>query len=243
MQSTNRSAKDFIPEDFVDSKLRRHGIEQVGEIMSELCGPTQRTRTSYARAASSFFLGLLAAHLGGCALSGSGPPSDAQSVASPQFELRRVIEVAGRQGVSTDGEHYFVSSSTALFSYSKSGELLASNEEALKPLPFAANHIGDISHHGGEIFAAVEYFLDGAGRDLQIAVYDADSLEFRRSIAMDPDSRQVEASAVSVDAEQGLLWVTDWVDGRYLYRYSLDGSGYRGRLVCASSGFSIYRYE
>ena len=52
-----------------------------------------------------------------------------------------VIEVAGRQGVATDGESYFVSGNTALYRYSKSGDLLASNEDALDGLPLSANHI------------------------------------------------------------------------------------------------------
>ncbi len=41
-----------------------------------------------------------------------------------EYELVRVLEVAGRQGIATDGRRYFVSGSKALYVYSKQGELL-----------------------------------------------------------------------------------------------------------------------
>jgi len=148
----------------------------------------------------------------------------------PVFELRRVLEVAGRQGVATDGTHYFVSGSTALYRYSKDGELLLANEEALADLDKPANHIGDIDVHQGELYAGIEWFEDGQGRDIQIAIYDADSLEYLRSFDWKPESGQVEVSAVVVDPDHGLLWMTDWVDGRYVYRYDLVTGEYRGKL-------------
>ncbi len=40
------------------------------------------------------------------------------------YELLKVLDVAGRQGVATDGKHYFVSGSTQLYTYSKDGTLL-----------------------------------------------------------------------------------------------------------------------
>jgi len=45
------------------------------------------------------------------------------------FELIRVIEVDGRQGVAVDENRYYVSSSAALYVYDKDGELLLSNDE------------------------------------------------------------------------------------------------------------------
>jgi hypothetical protein len=141
-----------------------------------------------------------------------------------------VLEVAGRQGVATDGKHYFVSGSKALYVYSKEGRLINSNEEPFSKLEKSANHLGDISLHNGELFAGIEWFEDGRGRDIQIAVYDADTLQFKRSIPWQPDSGQVEVSALAVDAANGLIWMTDWVNGNYLYRYDLDTGRYRGKL-------------
>lgn len=146
------------------------------------------------------------------------------------FELQRVIEVAGRQGVATDGVHYYLSGSTELYKYSKLGELLSANEEALVGLDKPANHIGDIDVFQGELYAGIEWFEDGQGRDIQIAVYDAETLQYRRSFDWDPESGQVEVSAVVVDPDNGLVWMTDWVNGRYVYRYDLETGRYRGKL-------------
>jgi hypothetical protein len=156
--------------------------------------------------------------------------SDALRPEPPGYELLRVIEVAGRQGVATDGERYFVSGNTSLYVYSKSGELLVGNEAALQDLPRAGNHIGDIDVHNGELYAGVEFFEDGQGKDIQIAVYDAVTLRYRRSIPWEPASGQVEVSGVAIDAADNSIWLSDWVNGRYLYRYELDSGAYAARL-------------
>ena len=150
--------------------------------------------------------------------------------ARPACRLLRVIEVEGRQGVATDGELYFVSGSTELFVYSKTGELLAANRDPFTSLEKPANHIGDIDVFAGEVYAGIENFVDGQSADIQVAIYDAETLEYRRSIAWEPESGQVEVSAVAVDAESNAIWMTDWVNGRYLYRYDLDTGRYVGRL-------------
>ena len=146
------------------------------------------------------------------------------------YELLRVLEVEGRQGIATDGQRYFVSGSTALFVYSKDGELAAKNEEPFADLEKPANHIGDISAHGGELFAGIEWFIDGRGQDIQIAVYDAETLKYKRSVHWEPASGQVEVSALAVDAANGLVWMTDWVDGTYIYRYDMAAETYSGKL-------------
>jgi len=150
--------------------------------------------------------------------------------ASVDYELVRVLEVEGRQGVATDGKRYYVSGSTAFYVYSKDGELLASNEEPFADLEKPANHIGDISIHDGELFAGIEWFVDGRGQDIQIAVYDAATLRYKRAVSWDPGSGQVEVSALTVDAANGLVWMTDWVSGRYVYRYDMATESYAGKL-------------
>lgn len=146
------------------------------------------------------------------------------------YQLLRVIEVDGRQGVATDGEFYYVSGSKALYRYSKDGDLLSSNTSALEGLPATANHIGDISVHNGEIYAGVEFFEDGRSKNIQIAIYDGESLGYKRAISWEPESGQVEVSAITVDAKRDAIWMTDWVNGRYLYRYALTSGKYAGKL-------------
>ena len=147
-----------------------------------------------------------------------------------EYRLVRVLEVAGRQGIATDGDRYYVSGSTALYVYSKEGELLAANEEPFVDLAKPANHIGDISVHDGELFAGIEWFSDGRGTDIQIAVYDAETLRYKKSVDWKPESGQVEVSAVAVDAANGLVWMTDWVNGTHVYRYDMATGSYAGKL-------------
>ena len=146
------------------------------------------------------------------------------------YELKRVFEVEGRQGIATDGHRYFVSGSKALYAYSKDGNLELRNEDPFARLEKEANHIGDISVHDGEIYAGIEWFDSGKASNIQIAIYDAETLEFRRSIDWNPDSGQVEVSGVAVDPVRSAIWLTDWTNGRYLYRYDLSTGTYVGRL-------------
>ncbi|QDU74332.1 hypothetical protein Pan97_13390 [Bremerella volcania] len=150
--------------------------------------------------------------------------------AAETFELVRVLEVTGRQGIATDGERYFVSGSQALHIYSKEGKLLKSNEDPFTGLEKRANHFGDISEHNGELFTGIEWFEEGRGKDIQIAVYDANTLKFKRSFPWNPESGQVEVSALAVDEANGLVWMTDWVNGNYVYRYKLSDGEYAGKL-------------
>jgi len=164
----------------------------------------------------------------GCTCPPSSSPTNDDR--SDGYRLLRILEVDGRQGIATDGERYFNSGSTALYVYSKDGELLAENTEPFFDLVKPANHIGDISVHDGELFAGIEWFEDGRGTDIQIAVYDAETLRFKKSVDWNPDSGQVEVSALAVDAENGSVWMTDWVDGTYVYRYDLATDTYVARL-------------
>ena len=146
------------------------------------------------------------------------------------YKLHKVLEVAGRQGVATDGKRYFVSGSQALYVYSKDGNLLKSNDKPFTDLNKPGNHFGDISVHNGELYTGIEWFEDGRGRDIQIAIYDAETLKFKRSFPWNPDSGQVEVSALTVDAKNGLVWMTDWVNGTYVYKYDLASGRYKGKL-------------
>ncbi len=148
----------------------------------------------------------------------------------PTYVLKAVLEVKGRQGVATDGERYYVSGSTALYVYAKDGTLLLANETPFEDLEQEANHIGDISVHDGELYAGIELFEDGVGSNIQVAVYDAEALTFVRSIPWNPDSGQVEVSAVAVDPAGGSIWMTDWVRGTHVYRYDLETGAYAGKL-------------
>jgi len=166
--------------------------------------------------------------------SGCGGPGKIRPHSEPTdpggYELLRVFEVAGRQGIACDGERYFNSGSTALYVYSKDGELVAENTEPFLDLEKPANHIGDISVHDGELYAGIEWFSDGRGTGIQIAVYDAETLRYKKSVDWNPESGQVEVSALAVDAANGVVWMTDWVNGTHVYRYDMATDSYAGKL-------------
>lgn len=146
------------------------------------------------------------------------------------YRLKKIIPVEGRQGIAADHNYYYISSSTALFKYDKTGKLIAKNETPFKNLAKKANHFGDIDVHNNEIYTGIEWFVDGVGKDIQIAVYDAETLELKRSLSFDPASGQQEVSGLSIDKERNMAWMTDWVDGKYIYRYDLSTGKYAGKV-------------
>ena len=64
-----------------------------------------------------------------------------------------------------------------------------------------------------------------------MAVFDAGTLEYRRSIPWNPDSGQVECCGLAVDAARGHVWMADWVHGEFLYCYDLATSAYVGKVM------------
>lgn len=146
------------------------------------------------------------------------------------YELAEVMQVAGRQGVATDGKHYYISSSQALFKYTKEGKLVAENKEPFKDYCAECNHLGDIDVYKGEIYAGAEKFAEGRGWKIQIAVYDAESLEFKRTIPWNDESGQAEVSSMTVDPVRQIAWMSDWTDGKYLYQYDLTTGKFIGKL-------------
>lgn len=147
-----------------------------------------------------------------------------------EYALDTVIEVNGRQGIASDGKFYYVSSSTALYKYTKDGTLVASNEEPFNQLKLEANHFGDIDVYDGNIYTGIETFIDGVGKNIQVAVYDANTLNYKYSIDWNEASGQVEVCGLAVDREHNRVWMADWVQGHELYCYDLDSKQYVGKV-------------
>lgn len=170
------------------------------------------------------FLGALS-----CAAPAQAEPRLANQQAKYEYTRIDSIEVKGRQGVASDGNYYYVSGSKALYKYDKSGKLLLANEKPFEGYPIAANHIGGIDVFNGEIFVSAENFMDGVGKDIQIAIHDADTLKLKRTFSFEPSSGQQEVSGICVDTDKRTVWMVSWVgeeSGRYIYEYSLDSGKY-----------------
>lgn len=152
------------------------------------------------------------------------------------YTLKDAFEVKGRQGIATDGEFYYVSGSKAIYKYDKTGKLVASNENPFEGYAIPSNHIGDIDVFDGELFISAENFMDGVGKDIQIAIHDAKTLKFKRTFKFEPSSGQEEVSGICVDRDKRTVWMCSWVgeeSGRYLYEYSLDTGKYLRKVHIA----------
>ena len=92
------------------------------------------------------------------------------------------------------------------------------------------NHFGDINYYNGKLFTGVEWFEDGRGQDISNILYDPDTLNATETFPWNEDSGQVEASAIAVDADNELVWMTDWVESNYIYAYNLEDGEYVDKL-------------
>ena len=155
------------------------------------------------------------------------------SESAVRYELAEVHPVMGRQGVCAEKGCYWVSGSGTLEKYDSSWELVAENTEPFKGYTLEVNHIGDIDVYDNELYLGVEYFMDGEGKNIQVAVYDGDTLELKRVFPFRSDTGQLECSGIAVDPDSRTVYMTSWVDDEssgYLYMYDLDSGDYKGKL-------------
>lgn len=156
----------------------------------------------------------------------------AKVTSSARYELTGSAEVDGRQGVAAEGKLRWVSGSTTLSRYDAEWNLLATNTDPFsKGYELEVNHIGDIDVYNGEIYCGVELFLDGVASNIQIAVYDGQTLELSRSFNFEPASGQDECSGIAVNPDEGTVVMCSWTStGSHLYRYDLKTGAYLGKV-------------
>ncbi len=150
------------------------------------------------------------------------------------YEVTGSHEVNGRQGVCAEGDYYWVSGSKTLAKYDKDWKLVAENKVPFKTgYELEANHIGDIDVYNNELYIGAEYFMDGVGKNIQIAVYDGDTLELKRVFPFEAKSGQLECSGIAVNPDDKVVSMCSWVgeeSGRYLYNYELESGKYIGKV-------------
>lgn len=148
-----------------------------------------------------------------------------------QYRLKKVLPVAGRQGIAIDDKYYYVSDTRVIYKYDKQGNLVAKNDKPFQH-PEIANHFGDIDIYNGEIYCGIEKFEYGRGYNIAVSVYDAETLKWKRDLPWAPESGQVEVSGLAVDRERNMVWMSDWVDSRYVYCYDLETGKYYTKMQC-----------
>ena len=152
---------------------------------------------------------------------------------SIKYERVDIHPVAGRQGVCTNHDNYWVSGSGTLSKYDRDWNLVAENTDPFEGYELEVNHIGDIDVYDNELYLGVEYFMDGEGKNIQVAVYDADTLKLKRVFPFRQDTGQLECSGIAVDPDSRTVYMTSWIDDKsseYLYMYDLDTGDYKGKL-------------
>ena len=153
-----------------------------------------------------------------------------------EYKLKKVVEVPGRQGIAVDSAYYYVSDTKGLYKYDKDWNLVASNLQPFQH-PEIANHFGDIDVWNGEIYCGIEKFEYGRGYNIAVSIYDANTLEWKRDLPWRPESGQVEVSGIAVDRDRNMVWMSDWVDSRYVYCYDLAMGEYRTKMQCAPTPY------
>ena len=146
---------------------------------------------------------------------------------------KEVVEVDGRQGVCCDGKNYWVSGSATLAKYDMDWNLVEINRNPFKDFEKKVNHIGDIDVYRNELYIGAEYFNGSTGSNIQIAVFDADTLEMKRTFPFEEESGQTECSGIAVNPDTKTVWMCSWAEGesgRYLYRYDLNSGDYLGKV-------------
>ncbi|MCR5793911.1 MAG: hypothetical protein K6G61_01015 [Solobacterium sp.] len=149
------------------------------------------------------------------------------------YERKSVHEVNGRQGICTEDGYYWVSGSASLTKYDHDWNVVAENTDPFKSYELEVNHIGDIDVYNNELYLGVEYFMDGEGKNIQVAVYDGDTLELKRVFPFRADTGQLECSGIAVDPDSKTVYMSSWIDddsSKYLYRYDLNTGYYKGKL-------------
>ena len=153
---------------------------------------------------------------------------------TPDYSLKSIYQVNGRQGICVEGDRYWVSGSTTLTRYDNEWNITAENSDPFKGYELEVNHIGDIDVYNNELYLGVEYFMDGVGKNIQVAVYDGDTLELKRVFPFREDTGQKECAGIAVDPDSRTVYMVSWIDdesSNFIYMYDLDSGDYKGKLL------------
>lgn len=171
--------------------------------------------------------------LSACAPTGETVETQSSEPSARTYTLSSVHQVNGRQGVCAEGNYYWVSGSTTLTKYDENWNVIAENTDPFKGYELEVNHIGDIDVYQNELYLGVEYFMDGIGKNIQVAVYDGDTLELKRVFPFSDSTGQLECAGIAVDPDSRTVYMISWIDdesSNYLYMYDLDTGDFKGKL-------------
>jgi len=135
-------------------------------------------------------------------------------------------EFAGNphQGIATDSTGRVITIDTNHYRRYDAADLttlLAENTDPAASTGIAGvTHSGDGCIIGNELFIPIEADFVSPFDNQHIAVFDADTLAFKRSYDITANAHEV--SGIAYDGTN--LWISDWTDGTVLRKYSLTGT-------------------
>lgn len=135
------------------------------------------------------------------------------------------------QGITTDGEYYYVSGSITALNLTSLAKISVEDmkiaERNVNPLPEKCtdrgnNHIGGISYYNGKIYAPVE---GGDECYACIVVFDCETLESTGEIYDLPNELYDDGVPwCAVDTKTGYLYASKWNDIETIYVYDINDS-------------------
>lgn len=135
------------------------------------------------------------------------------------------------QGITTDGEYYYVSGSITALNLTSLAKISVEDmkiaERNVNPLPEKCtdrgnNHIGGISYYDGKIYAPVE---GGDECYACIVVFDCETLEPTGEIYDLPNELYDDGVPwCAVDTKTGYLYASKWNDIETIYVYDINDS-------------------
>ena len=167
----------------------------------------------------------------------------AQSEGSRSYVLNRVTDVSGLHGIGYDGESYYVNGNETIGKLDADWQVTALLEDPFKGLAKEADTVIDLDVVGGEIYAGVQKSGDGSATNLQIAVYDAETLKLKRFGELDAESGQSDIAGITVDTDNKCIWLSS-SKGRYIYAYATDTGAFLRKVALdgAPAGISGIAY-
>lgn len=138
-------------------------------------------------------------------------------------DMHTAIYGTPHQGVAVDGDHIIGIDTNELIRVAKTDITTAvvtnSNPIGQSGL-LNVNHVGDGCIVNGELFVPIESYPAGNYVNQYIAVFDAVTLQFKRSY----DISQQNHEASSIAYRNNKLYITDFVGGNNIYVYNMDGT-------------------
>lgn len=163
------------------------------------------------------------------------------SGAADFFELIETssTDLNSRQGVCSDGTHYYTTGTNAIYKWDADWNLVTSTTDPIGDTGLSGtlglNHVGDPDVKDGRLYVPIErYPLSGGQYNAHIAVFDPSDLSFIE--AFDISTANHEAASVAYCDDDDLLYVVDF-DGNdsTIYKYDPTDGSAQGTLTTSAA--------